>query len=312
MSFFFELYFYLLSPKNFPKNLSFYYDFLRSFDLNDALSRLKRKSTKIDEIRINHYITSWQQLQPKSIEPQKSIKLDNLPTNMPSKDSNTIKNTAAIQQINDLFPNLSEDFIIACLKKFNNNFEETVNSILENKLPDDLIALEKSSSQTISKGKEKITEDETSVEPLSKTEKDTISNYTVKATFGKRSEKKDALSLLDDKSEVHNFKYKYEDVYEDEFDDSYEEFVRVGVPEGGDSEDENIVNPNHEDVSQNEEETEGNGEQPQTEQQSQPSTTHKVKGQTFESRQKTKNKAIYANHNRKKGFDKKMRAAGQF
>jgi len=179
-----------------------------------------------------------------------------------------------------------------------------------------LIALKKCSTQTISKGKEKIAEDETIAEPLPKVEKDIISNYNVRATFCKCSEKQDALSLLDDKTEVHNFKYKFEDVYEDEYDDSYEEFVRIGVPEGGDSEDENIVNPNHEDVSQNEEETEATAEElPQTEsqtQQPQSSTTHKVKGQTFESRQKTKNKAVYANHNRKKGFDRKMRAAVQF
>jgi hypothetical protein len=68
----------------------------------------------------------------------------NVNSTTPVLDESYIKMTALISQILDLFPDLGEGFVEACLKHFANDVEQVTNHLLEDTLPTELANMDRS------------------------------------------------------------------------------------------------------------------------------------------------------------------------
>ncbi|KAI9017587.1 hypothetical protein BC832DRAFT_545128 [Gaertneriomyces semiglobifer] len=184
-----------------------------------------------------------------------------LPTPVASEDY--IKRTSLISQVQDLFPDLGEGFIEACLLAFNDDAEHVIMKILEDDLPDYVRKVDRSLARTpvkmpvtselvpprvdslaavtaslenwdVSSKPQEPPEDTTGRPDILATRRNVFDNDEFDIFAGKKLDaskvilgKKETGDILDDKSFVQSQKERLLDSqyddYDDEYDDTYDD-----------------------------------------------------------------------------------------
>ncbi|KAJ2958014.1 hypothetical protein NQZ79_g6348 [Umbelopsis isabellina] len=171
------------------------------------------------------------------------------PTVTKGLDEPDMKTVQLISQVLDLFPDLGEGFVEACLQHYGGDIEQVTNNLLEETLPANLAQLDRSMPRMSS---EPITDDLPTVMMKDLTlvdnselqkRRNIFDNDEFDVFAGKKVDQKqvhrgklnrgDANRMLDDKSFVQsekaNLLQRIADIYEDEIDDTYDD---VGMPTG--------------------------------------------------------------------------------
>ncbi|KAI9249567.1 hypothetical protein EDC94DRAFT_663903 [Helicostylum pulchrum] len=167
-----------------------------------------------------------------------------------------VETTSKISQVHDLFPDLGDGFIEACLEANNNDVEVVIMQLLEDKLPESVSGLDRSmerkplmsATETVSElihlESEGYAEDNRNKENVLKSrhniydndEFDIFTHRTVDTSkvYEGKKDKANADALLEDKTfireEKKNVLKLVIDMYDDEYDDSYDDINDAGLP----------------------------------------------------------------------------------
>ncbi|KAF9115884.1 hypothetical protein BGX27_005950 [Mortierella sp. AM989] len=163
------------------------------------------------------------------------------------QEEDYVKRTMLISQLQDLFPDLGDGFLEACLIAFNDDHEAVIMKLLEEDLPSDLAAMDRSTARSMPHRVESTPtsmalvkvpgyEDQQEQDVLSNRrnifdgdEFDVFSGSAIdksKISRGGKKGPKDAAVILDDKSFVSQHKsailQAVDTMYDDEYDDTYD------------------------------------------------------------------------------------------
>lgn len=186
-----------------------------------------------------------------------------------------VERTSMISQVHDLFPDLGDGFIEACLEANDDNVEMVIMQLVEDNLPPSLAQLDRSMARkplmsahaTVEELKHLEAEaaardsliqqefEEPQQESILNSRKniydndefDIFARRTVDASkvYVGKKDKGNADSLLDDKSfiqsEKQNVLKRVVDMYDDDYDDTYDDINDAGVPSIMDDDDEDVV-----------------------------------------------------------------------
>ncbi|KAI8144196.1 hypothetical protein BJV82DRAFT_608644 [Fennellomyces sp. T-0311] len=166
------------------------------------------------------------------------------PVDIPSQDAAAnIDEVANISQIHDLFPDLGEGFVRACLAHNNNDVEVVIMQLLDNNLPPALDKLDRtlkdvpSPEPAVTEAKKpSILDSRRNI--FDNDEFDLLSRQNITIDKSKMHkgarDRGTADTMLDDKSfiqsEKENVLKRIYDMYEDEYDDQYDAFNEVSGP----------------------------------------------------------------------------------
>ncbi|XP_050308119.1 activating signal cointegrator 1 complex subunit 2 [Anthonomus grandis grandis] len=148
-----------------------------------------------------------------------------------------------IRGIVDMFPHLGDGYIYQCLESYNFNSSDVINAILENNLPPHLA---------------EIPFDTIRIPPEPEPEQPIL------AYKGKKPDYNDALTLLNDKTDIQSIKkkvlegiqYSTDYLYDDEYDDRFNDDVSLPVADDPLNGELKIFNPNRQSKKQEESESE--------------------------------------------------------
>ncbi|KAI9145636.1 hypothetical protein BKA69DRAFT_450615 [Paraphysoderma sedebokerense] len=119
------------------------------FDIRKRLKSIQADFLDEQDPHIEYIIQSLDQMMSLT---RLTARSPTIPTNGSVKDKapavapldDDIKVVAMISQVQDLFPELGDGFVEACLSRYNNSTEEVINALLEGNLPPDLASLDRS------------------------------------------------------------------------------------------------------------------------------------------------------------------------
>ncbi|KAG2178817.1 hypothetical protein INT43_001663, partial [Umbelopsis isabellina] len=194
----------------------------------------------------SHQRRKQQFLALKLSTPEQNVTQTNVPRSVEELDMKTVQ---LISQVLDLFPDLGEGFVEACLQHYGGDIEQVTNSLLEDSLPENLAQLDRSMprlpSGFVSEDQPTAMMKDLTLENNSELQKrrNIFDNDEFDVFAGKKVDQKqvhrgkvnrgDANRMLDDKSFVQsekaNLLQRIADIYEDEIDDTYDD---VGMPTG--------------------------------------------------------------------------------
>ncbi|KAI8082593.1 uncharacterized protein B0P05DRAFT_570822 [Gilbertella persicaria] len=141
-----------------------------------------------------------------------------------------------ISQIQELFPDLGDGFIEACLAANNNNGDIVVMQLLEDTLPPSVQHLDRSMTRFIQERPKEKSILASRHNIYDNDEFDVFAHRTVDTSkiYEGKKDKGDADTLLDDKSFIQDAKknvlQRVVDMYDDEYDDTYDDINDAGVP----------------------------------------------------------------------------------
>ncbi|KAI9207569.1 uncharacterized protein BJ171DRAFT_596585 [Polychytrium aggregatum] len=155
-------------------------------------------------------------------------------TNGATDDLEYVQRSSLISQIHDLFPDLGDGFIEACLMAYNNDVEVVTMKLLEDDLLPHVAALDRSLKRAPPKIQSNVASNPEADEPLSKTlstrrnitdgdEFDIFSHKKIDMSSVIVGKKQDTGVVLNDPKFVHDQKQAILDMQYDEYDDEYDD-----------------------------------------------------------------------------------------
>ncbi|XP_044738704.1 activating signal cointegrator 1 complex subunit 2 [Chrysoperla carnea] len=138
-------------------------------------------------------------------------------------DTDDVVFQSLISQVKDILPHLGEGYIKECLKHFNNNSEETISAILEQRLPPELTSIDENLPiipADTEKPKRNVFEGD-EFDRMTKSDFDPTRIFRKKNKVGYRN----AMDMLNDKTHIKKEVYEQYslDYYDDDYDDDVKE-----------------------------------------------------------------------------------------
>ncbi|KAI9249389.1 hypothetical protein BDA99DRAFT_575683 [Phascolomyces articulosus] len=232
-------------------------DWIVSFSISETLDTINKEQFHGDEERIEFLKLSTEQIQDMSIPVVKESKKQktkrppivasttaatDTTISQQQVDDVVIHEVANISQVHDLFPDLGEGFIQACLQHHNNDVEVVIMELLDNNLPEPLNSMDRTlkelppppSPEPIQNKQSSILESRRNI--FDNDEFDLLSRQPVavdkrKMHMGTR-DRGTADTMLQDqsfiKSEKQNMLERIHRMYEEEYDDTYDGINETG------------------------------------------------------------------------------------
>ncbi|KAI8636129.1 hypothetical protein BD408DRAFT_487096 [Parasitella parasitica] len=231
------------------------------YHVAEKLDWMNKNSFGGDDDRIEFLILSMEQVRDSNMGTGswgRTIELQGFLQRSPQKQpiNQDVERTSKISQIHDLFADLGDGFIEACLEANSDNVEEVIMQLLEDSLPPSVNGLDRKmerkplpdAASTVSRlshlESEAGARENPKEEGVLKSRRNVYDNdeFDVfnrrivdasKVHVGKK-DKGNADSLLDDKSfiqsEKKNVLQRVVDMYDDDYDDTYDDINDAGVP----------------------------------------------------------------------------------
>ncbi|KAG2231547.1 hypothetical protein INT48_005050 [Thamnidium elegans] len=231
------------------------------FCITEKLEFINQNKCDGAEERIEFLILSMEQVRDSndgtgSWGDKYNAQKENRKTNHSGSVFQDVETTSKISQVHDLFPDLGDGFIEACLEANNNDVEVVIMQLLEDKLPVSVSGLDRSmerkpfmsATETVSElihlESEGYAEDNRIKENVLKSrhniydndEFDIFTHRTVDTSkvYEGKKDKANADALLEDKTfiqeEKKNVLKLVIDMYDDEYDDTYDDINDAGLP----------------------------------------------------------------------------------
>ncbi|KAI7847088.1 hypothetical protein BDC45DRAFT_576232 [Circinella umbellata] len=225
-------------------------DWIVTFSVDEKLDEINKKRFQGDDERIEFLKLLTEQKKGKSVamdskrEQSASGTISTIAQSFQQADD--IHEVANISQIHDLFPELGEGFIRACLKHHNNDVEVVIMQLLDDDLPEPLNTLDRTLKELPPSAGQVISLDENRQPSIldsrrnifDNDEFDLLSRETIsvnksKIHMGPR-DRGTADTMLQDqsfiKSEKENVLQRIHKMYEDEYDDTYDDINDLSGP----------------------------------------------------------------------------------